>query len=147
MTRSYEGHDASIYVLFRVYRASPKKRVLQNEELIRVLRSIEEVAYLLSKTSPRTNTCQNMDYRHPTTYVGDCSVVFMSMMDLTHKLHHIRKTSYLILDHINNLLVQNCDLAGISWRGGGLGSSTIFKNLMSPTPRRKWYLTTGRRAH
>ena len=24
-------------------------------------------------------------------------------------------------------------------RGGGLGSSTIFKNLMSPTPRRKWY--------
>ena len=32
-------------------------------------------------------------------------------------------------------------------RGGGLGSSTIFKNLMSPTPRRKWYLTTGRRAH
>ena len=32
-------------------------------------------------------------------------------------------------------------------RGGVLGSSTIFKNLMSPTPRRKWYLTTGRRAH
>ena len=32
-------------------------------------------------------------------------------------------------------------------RGGGLGSSTIFKDLMSPTPRRKWYLTTGRRAH
>ena len=31
--------------------------------------------------------------------------------------------------------------------GGGLGSSTIFKNLMSPTPRRKWYLMTGRRAH
>jgi len=26
-------------------------------------------------------------------------------------------------------------------------SSTIFKNLMSPTPRRKWYLTTGHRAH
>ena len=33
------------------------------------------------------------------------------------------------------------------WRGGGLGSSTISKNLVSPTPRRKWYLTTGRRAH
>ena len=32
-------------------------------------------------------------------------------------------------------------------RGGGLGSSTIFKNLMSPAPRLKWYLTTGRRAH
>ena len=35
----------------------------------------------------------------------------------------------------------------MTWRGRGLGSSTIFKNLMSPTPRRKWYLTTGRRAH
>ena len=43
-------------------------------------------------------------------------------------------------------------------RGGGLGSSTIrevgvwgrdpfSRNLMSPTPRRKWYLTTGRRFH
>jgi len=36
---------------------------------------------------------------------------------------------------------------GVYPRGGGLGSSTIFKNLMSPTPHRKWYLTTGRRAH
>ena len=36
---------------------------------------------------------------------------------------------------------------GVNMRGGGLGSSTISKNLMSPTPRRKWYLTTGRRAH
>ena len=34
-----------------------------------------------------------------------------------------------------------------STRGGGLGSRPIFKNLMSPTPHRKWYLTTGRRAH
>ena len=41
-------------------------------------------------------------------------------------------------------------------RGGGLGSSRevggwgrvpFSRNLMSPTPRRKWYLTTGRRAH
>ena len=44
-----------------------------------------------------------------------------------------------------------CDTArvegGVNGRGGGLGSSTIFKNLMSPMPRRKWYLTTGRRAH
>ena len=30
-------------------------------------------------------------------------------------------------------------------RGGGLGSSTVFKKFN--TPRRKWYLTTGRRAH
>jgi len=45
------------------------------------------------------------------------------------------------LHSIGDFMVQG------SVRGGGLGSSTIFKNLMSPTPRRKWYLTTGRRAH
>jgi len=32
-------------------------------------------------------------------------------------------------------------------RGGGLGSSTIFKKFNEPYARRKWYLTTGRRAH
>ena len=30
---------------------------------------------------------------------------------------------------------------------GGWGRVTFSRNLMSPTPRRKWYLTTGRRAH
>jgi len=40
-----------------------------------------------------------------------------------------------------------CSILRVELRGGGLGSSTISKNLMSPTPRRKWYLTTGRRAH
>ena len=44
------------------------------------------------------------------------------------------------------------------WRGGGLGSRPkkmygerlgdgVENHLMSPTPRRKWYLTTGRRAY
>ena len=52
---------------------------------------------------------------------------------------------------------QDCE-AELQKRGGGLGSSTIrevggwgrvpfSRNLMSPTPRRNWYLTTGRRAH
>ena len=44
-------------------------------------------------------------------------------------------------------LVQMSVFDSVMWRSGGLGSSTISKNLMSPTPRRKWYLTTGRRAH
>ena len=30
---------------------------------------------------------------------------------------------------------------------GGWGRVPFSKKLMSPTPRRKWYLTTGRRAH
>ena len=45
------------------------------------------------------------------------------------------------------LEISACVSVAIGMRGGGLGSSTIFKNSMSPTPRRKWYLTTGRRAH
>ena len=45
--------------------------------------------------------------------------------------------------YIQKYICKHCDMR----RGGGLGSNTIFKNLMSPTPRRKWYLTTGRRAH
>ena len=31
--------------------------------------------------------------------------------------------------------------------GGGWGRVPFSKKIMSPTPRRKWYLTTGRRAH
>ena len=30
---------------------------------------------------------------------------------------------------------------------GGWGRVPFSRNLMNPTPRRKWYLTTGRRAH
>jgi len=30
---------------------------------------------------------------------------------------------------------------------GGWGRVPFSRNLMTPTPRRKWYLTTGRRAH
>ena len=30
---------------------------------------------------------------------------------------------------------------------GGWGRVPFSRNFMSPTPRRKWYLTTGRRAH
>ena len=44
-------------------------------------------------------------------------------------------------------VIYICAPHGFIGRSGGLGSSTIFKNLMSPTPRFKWYLTTGRRAH
>jgi len=32
-------------------------------------------------------------------------------------------------------------------RGGGLGSSTIFKKFNEPYAPCKWYSTTGRRAH
>jgi len=35
----------------------------------------------------------------------------------------------------------------ILWEVGGWGWVPFSRNFMSPTPRRKWYLTTGRRAH
>ena len=34
-----------------------------------------------------------------------------------------------------------------SWEVGRWGRDPFSRNLMSPTPRRKWYLTTGRRFH
>ena len=52
-----------------------------------------------------------------------------------------------IYTYIHDIVADSLPRCVVETRGGGLGSSTIFKNLMSPTPRRKWYLTTGRRAH
>ena len=37
--------------------------------------------------------------------------------------------------------------SGVCGEVGGWGRVPFSKSLMSPTPRRKWYLTTGRRAH
>ena len=39
------------------------------------------------------------------------------------------------------------ELKGSSREVGGWGRVPFSKKLMSPTPRRKWYLTTGRRDH
>jgi len=41
--------------------------------------------------------------------------------------------------------MQSCALA--CGEVGGWGRDPFSRNLMSPTPRRKWYLTTGRRFH
>ena len=38
-------------------------------------------------------------------------------------------------------------LAVLCGEVGGWGRDPFSRNLMSPTPRRKWYLTTARRAH
>jgi len=35
----------------------------------------------------------------------------------------------------------------IEWEVGGWGRDPFSRNFMKPTPRRKWYLTTGRRFH
>ena len=40
-----------------------------------------------------------------------------------------------------------CGLCCVYREVGGWGRVPFSRNLMSPTPRRKWYLTTGRRAH
>jgi len=60
--------------------------------------------------------------------------------------------------HCNALQHSATHMQGISWdlreripglreRWGGWGRVPFSRNLMSPTPRRKWYLTTGRRFH
>ena len=42
---------------------------------------------------------------------------------------------------------QAADRATAGGEVGGWGRVPFSRNFMSPTPRRKWYLTTGRRAH
>ena len=54
---------------------------------------------------------------------------------------------YAFVTHLMYTVLREVSISIWCTRGGGLGSSTIFKNLMSPTPRRNWYLTTGCRAH
>ena len=42
---------------------------------------------------------------------------------------------------------NHCPILPGIWEVGGWGRVPFSRNLMSPTPRRKWYLTTGHRAH
>jgi len=46
-----------------------------------------------------------------------------------------------------NLLSVISSLSGYTWEVGGWGRDPFSRNFMKPTPRRKWYLTTGRRFH
>jgi len=39
------------------------------------------------------------------------------------------------------------DFRCVQWEVGGWGRDPFSRNFMKPTPRRKWYLTTGRRFH
>ena len=80
--------------------------------------SRQSVSHTLSRTHHAILYCL-----HPCLLNTSMCIAYMTCLHHVHCTHHI------------------------AWRGAGLGSSTIFKNLMSPTPRRKWYLTTGRRAH
>jgi len=50
-------------------------------------------------------------------------------------------------DYTDNLCVCLVSTFVHSREVGGWGRVPFSKNLMSPTPRRKWYLTTERRAH
>ena len=43
--------------------------------------------------------------------------------------------------------MYKCVLYVIHGEVGGWGRGPFSRILMSPTPRRKWYFTTGRRAH
>jgi len=75
-----------------------------------------------------------------------------SMCDMTHP--YVRRDSFICVTSF----IHMCDMSHpyvwyysfirVSQREvGGWGRVPFSKKLMSPTPRRKWYLTTGRRAH
>jgi len=49
--------------------------------------------------------------------------------------------------HITHMTVTHTKIRLRCREVGGWGRVPFSRNLMSPTPSRKWYLTTGRRAH
>jgi len=65
-----------------------------------------------------------------------CVTWLIPMCDMTHS-HAWHNSSICVL--------TRC--AESSGEVGGWGRVPFSRNLMSPTPRRKWYLTTGRRFH
>ena len=77
---------------------------------------------------------------HNCMYIEVCEYRYIQMV-------YVDKCTYLMVMMHDLFAVTQFAALNTVQRGGGLGSSTISKNLMSPTPRRKWYLTTGRRAH
>ena len=114
---------------------------------------------------PRFTTFHKCEY-DANRYVSEVILGNASRVTHTSTTWHTRKKYYIVREFIGSVNIsavihrqsESCcihsqcgnvtrDSLGKVTRGGGLGSSTIFKNLMSPTPRRKWYLTTGRRAH
>jgi len=70
-------------------------------------------------------------------------------------MRHLIKSLFIIISHlvvshltishfITGVLLRRLD----PWREvGGWGRDPFSRNFMKPTPRRKWYLTTGRRFH
>ena len=82
-------------------------------------------------------------YRRDSTEGGK---KYWKLKSVSH-MNEPRHTEWRNIWVVSHTSVLPRSMSPMTRRGGGLGSSTIFKNLMSPTPRRKWYLTTGRRAH
>ena len=77
-------------------------------------------------------------------YIYTCIYIYIYMCVYIHVYIYITRVCIYIYMYIyqNSHVLQAHAEKPLHSRGGGLGSSTIFKNLMSPTPRRKWYLTT-----
>ena len=69
-----------------------------------------------------------------------------------HFRHHLHRGSTQIifreaLCNVNLLKHAGSSQGYAEGEVGGWGRVPFSRNLMSPTPRRKWYLTTERRAH
>ena len=68
-------------------------------------------------------------------------------MDMSEYISHMYMWEH-IYSHIHmwDLYICICESTYLG-EVGGWGRVPFSRNLMSPTPRRKWYLTTGRRFH
>ena len=95
--------------------------------------------------------CQSM---HTHMYVGSISAYVPCVVHRECMYKATKATHYAIsISQRNQVSHRNTrrnkeEPQGLRGREvGGWGRVPFSRNLMSPTPRRKWYLTTGRRAH
>ena len=94
---------------------------------------LHEYAYTLICVYINTNTCYTLGRTH-------------EIHQLVHEYTHIHQYTFTIKP-ICIYIHTNMRCTPGRREVGGWGRVPFSRNFMSPTPRRKWYLTTGRRAH
>jgi len=128
--------------------------------------------YIHTHTHTHTRT-HARTHKHIHTYISLSRALSLSrsrslsLDGCLHELKQVQHTRGLILDrlslyisgHIECLSLERHsstvsirprgkrDIRGIIREVGGWGRVPFSRNFMKPTPRRKWYLTTGRRFH
>jgi len=77
-----------------------------------------------------------------------CYIYIITSSTRTSDVIHIYIGIYIyVYIHIGMYINMCVSVSHIHGEVGGWGRDPFSRNFMKPTPRRKWYLTTGRRFH